>query len=169
MRRTLIGAPGRAMDAYRKFRNRHPWIIVLYEPLLVVLIANIFQDSWPSLGRTVDREFYSLVAQVIPVFLLAFLIDHATQTGAIERILRGSRDDPQFGDLMPREGAERMLALRRSLALSAVAAAALGEGIALYSVAARETSTFLLVVSIGALVMIAWELFVSLTFRFRFG
>ena len=164
MRERLIHAIGRPLAAYRAYRSQHAWVIVPFMPLEVVGVAWLLQQWWPAWGRSVNDEFYGLVAQVIPVLLLTFLVNRWTSVEKEEAIMRELIDRyKEFDQRQAKAVFAKYFTLMRGLTLSAVSAAVVGEALTLYAVAAQETSTFLLVGSAAALARIGWELIRALT------
>ncbi len=119
-----------------------------------------------DLGDDVRPGFYSAVAQVIPVLLLALLLEMQELYGRIRKLgadlehrLKEPGDEtPTDGDTDSREETEMMLCGVRSLAVTVqlmvlgfAVAAALGEIAALYALAANESTTFLLMLCVLSL------------------
>jgi hypothetical protein len=180
MLRRLGGAIRHGLERYYRFRSSNVLFLAALEPALIISGALFIYGNSPDLGRHVKSEYYSLVAQVIPVLLLAFLVDRADRAAKVEELIEEARRKAEEPDedheAEDEDDAEHfkvkiheLLAMERGLALSAALAGIVGEALALYAVAADETSTFLLAGTAISLGMIAWELIAKLTRRISFG
>jgi hypothetical protein len=93
-----------------------------------------------SFGRDTDPEYYVAMATLLPVLLVAFLVEGASWFGNVRRAVVFGRPylQPRLEELSRQGKAQLMAAFPLAL---------LGEAVALYAIAKPTTTTFLLVAS----------------------
>jgi hypothetical protein len=110
---------------------------------VVVVLAGATSQLDDDIGASVSIAFYEAVAQIVPVLLLAVMVELAL------RSLRG----PEWREL--RKGLQPQAQIWRGLTRTIFLHAALAEIAALLAIAADRSTTFLLILAAGSLSFLA--------------
>ncbi|MEZ5077302.1 MAG: hypothetical protein R2725_07670 [Solirubrobacterales bacterium] len=172
-----------------KWLEAHPRTRIALDSLIVPIAGMAAAATWPSLGENVESTFYAVTAQVIPVLVLAFLVEVRGQMTVSRSVLNewkarrrtrqdelatDEEDDPKLTELreveaMLEETVTRLGELSWVWAGVLVVSAAWGEGLSLYALASGDSSAFLLAGTVAAIGIIFKELASAALTRVREG
>lgn len=165
-------------------------------PFVAAIVAVPIQFLFPGIGDDVELEFYAATAQVIPVLYLAVLVEVAVRytnigqsRATLPEVERRLAVVERQAKEVEHEGGDVLLArvqeissqaddLRKSihsesrqvinLVMAYSLAVVVGEAPSLFALAAQESNTFALVLTLGSLVSTFTILTLTFIERFRF-
>lgn len=127
-----------------------PLVRIVIWPTLITLISWALNEKWPHLGVGIHPGFYEVVAQIIPVLLLAHFVEErgfvrelSAETDRVTRVAQGEDElvDGPYAEL--RVLGHEIRTSSRYLVAGMAIVGALGMGLALFALAKGQTSTFL--------------------------